>query len=325
MAKNDFKVFATGDDANVLSQVDYEALAARSSGFQSGIAKSAQLNKVWRQSSIMAAVLAQFITDQTGLDAIDDGGTGELGANLKAAIFNNSVLKGMPMAPTPAQFDNSTKLATMAALMRDRFGFSHITHYDSNVTLPSAAFGSVIACANGIDPYTLTLPALSQSMSGSAIKFISYSNGVTVSSGSATKIWFGMHGNASGTSITLQNGDSATLATDGQAWFLIDGSVLLPATKFFDASLTPGGYQRLPSGLIIQWGYLAVPPISTVDIILPIVYKAANLGVACAVDDIAANGSLYRWTVGNRLLGKITAVNNWNGNWIGGSWISWGY
>ncbi|WP_254211201.1 hypothetical protein, partial [Burkholderia multivorans] len=55
-------------------------------GFQSGTAQSAQLNKVWRQSSIMAAVLGQFIVDLTGQDAIDDGTTATLLANLKMAV-----------------------------------------------------------------------------------------------------------------------------------------------------------------------------------------------------------------------------------------------
>ncbi|AJK46303.1 hypothetical protein [Burkholderia plantarii] len=88
MAKNDFKAFATGDDANVLSQQDYEALVARSSGFQSGIAQSAQMNKVLRQSSIMAAALAQFTADYSGQSSIDDGTIAALEANVVAAIRN---------------------------------------------------------------------------------------------------------------------------------------------------------------------------------------------------------------------------------------------
>ncbi|MBB3006052.1 hypothetical protein [Cupriavidus alkaliphilus] len=83
MATNDFLVFGGGAGANVITQVTYSGLAARTAGFSSGVAQSAQLNKVWRQSSIMAAVLAQFISDRTGQDAIDDGTTVTLLANLK--------------------------------------------------------------------------------------------------------------------------------------------------------------------------------------------------------------------------------------------------
>lgn len=90
MATNDFLPFATGVGANVLSQTDYAALPAVSSGYQAGIAKSQQLNKTWRQSSIMSAVVAQFIVNQTGQNATDDGTTATLIANLLAAVKASS-------------------------------------------------------------------------------------------------------------------------------------------------------------------------------------------------------------------------------------------
>lgn len=86
MANKNFKAFAATGGAKVKAQADYEALAALLTGFVSGTAQSAQLNKVWRQSAIMAAVLAQFIVDLTGQDAIDDGATATLLANLKMAV-----------------------------------------------------------------------------------------------------------------------------------------------------------------------------------------------------------------------------------------------
>ncbi|WP_175994887.1 hypothetical protein [Burkholderia vietnamiensis] len=91
MANNNFKAFAAAAGANVMSQSDYEALAALLTGFVSGTAQSVQLNKVWRQSSIMSAVLAQFIVDLTGQDAIDDGTTATLLTNLKAAVSAQSI------------------------------------------------------------------------------------------------------------------------------------------------------------------------------------------------------------------------------------------
>jgi hypothetical protein len=86
---NDFIPFAVGGSANVITQSAYAALTPiTQNGFQSGIAQSNQLNKVWRQSSIMAAVLAQFIVDQSGQNAVDDGTTSTLEANLLSAIKN---------------------------------------------------------------------------------------------------------------------------------------------------------------------------------------------------------------------------------------------
>lgn len=73
MAQNDFKSFAVGAGANVTSQAEWEALAALVTGFQSGKASSAQINKAIRQASFIAAALAQYTSDKTGGDVLDDG------------------------------------------------------------------------------------------------------------------------------------------------------------------------------------------------------------------------------------------------------------
>lgn len=86
MATNDFLTFAAAAGSNVITQAVYAALAAQQTGFQAGVANSAQLNKVWRQSSIMAAVLAQFAADYSGQNSTDDGTTETLEGNLVAAI-----------------------------------------------------------------------------------------------------------------------------------------------------------------------------------------------------------------------------------------------
>lgn len=86
MATNDFLPFSVGSGANVLSQAAYAALAALGPGFSSGVAQSAACNKVWRQSTIMASVVAQLIVANTGQNATDDGTTATLLANLQAAV-----------------------------------------------------------------------------------------------------------------------------------------------------------------------------------------------------------------------------------------------
>ncbi|EOU3063182.1 TPA: phage tail protein [Yersinia enterocolitica] len=83
---NEILPFGLGAESNVMTQAEYEALAARSGGFSSGVAKSEQLNKVWRQSSFMASVLADFIANQSGNDVLDNGNTAVLLTNLELAI-----------------------------------------------------------------------------------------------------------------------------------------------------------------------------------------------------------------------------------------------
>lgn len=73
MATNDFKPFATAGGANVLSQSDYLALAALSTGWSSGKASAKEVNKAIRQATFIAAAIAQFVSQKTEMDVLDDG------------------------------------------------------------------------------------------------------------------------------------------------------------------------------------------------------------------------------------------------------------
>ena len=86
MAQNDFMPFALAGNANVTAQAIYLALGARSSGFQSGVAQSDQVNKVLRQAAFIAAMVAQFTADQSGLNMLDNGDQAGAEANFLAAI-----------------------------------------------------------------------------------------------------------------------------------------------------------------------------------------------------------------------------------------------
>lgn len=90
MATNNFKPFATGAGANVMSQADWEALTALLTGFKSGKAASAQVNKALRQGTVMASVIGQFIADSTGQDVLDNGNTSVLLTNFLNALKANT-------------------------------------------------------------------------------------------------------------------------------------------------------------------------------------------------------------------------------------------
>jgi hypothetical protein len=69
----DYLPVAAAGGANVESQGAFAGSGHQLTGFVSGLALSAQLNKCWRQSSVMAAALANLIADLTGQDVLDDG------------------------------------------------------------------------------------------------------------------------------------------------------------------------------------------------------------------------------------------------------------
>lgn len=97
MPTNDFLPFGSAVGANVSTQAEYAALAARQNGFSSGTAVSKQLNKAWRQSSVMSATLAQFIADQSGNDVLDNGNLATIQTNLALAVAA-AVASGIPYA-----------------------------------------------------------------------------------------------------------------------------------------------------------------------------------------------------------------------------------
>lgn len=98
MAKNEILPFAAGNGANVLSQKDYEGLIARLMGFNTGIAKAAELNKVWRQTAFVAHCIAQFICNKTGKDVLDNGKTDDF-LGLLGSTLGNSI-QFCPVIPT---------------------------------------------------------------------------------------------------------------------------------------------------------------------------------------------------------------------------------
>ena len=90
MPINDFLPFAAAAGANVVTQEDYENAAYVTNGFTSGLARSAEINKAIRQSTVISSAVAQFIADNTGSDVLDNGNTADITALLKNAIGNLS-------------------------------------------------------------------------------------------------------------------------------------------------------------------------------------------------------------------------------------------
>lgn len=73
MSTTDFLPVAAAAGANVDSQADFAGSGYQLNGFSSGEAISKQLNKVWRQPSMMAAAWANVIVQTLNQDVPDDG------------------------------------------------------------------------------------------------------------------------------------------------------------------------------------------------------------------------------------------------------------
>jgi len=204
--QNDFLPFATGAGANVLTQSQYAALSAVSTGYQSGVAQSAALNKTWRQSSIMSAVLAQFIVNQTGQNAVDDGTTAALLANLTSAVFAVAKSVGISAVLNPV---NASTVLTAA-----------------NMGQSIPIFGS--------GGFTITLPAVSDTSAGQRLEFFNYSGGTASVVCSGSDRFVATNG-SSQTTLVLSPGDTLELESLGASgiWYAVGGSAQFQYSSLF--------------------------------------------------------------------------------------------
>jgi hypothetical protein len=147
MPVNDFKAFATGEFANVLSQPEFEALEAVGNGFQSGIARSEELNKVWRQASTIASVVASFMATKSGSDVLDNGDVNTLQATLLKALLNNSTsqLDGRYLKAT----SNLSELGN-AATARGNLGLKGAAVQDVGTVAGTVAAGNDARIVNAV-------------------------------------------------------------------------------------------------------------------------------------------------------------------------------
>ncbi|KVC58903.1 hypothetical protein WT10_10330 [Burkholderia stagnalis] len=176
---------------------------------------------------------------------------------LKAAI-DSQVFTGTPKAPTPPQFDATTRIATMEALRRELGSFSSGSGTGSGIS----AAATVMTAANvggfhyfnaSSSNQTAKLPDESGLKPGAAITFqkSGAQYALTISTNSGSAIIDTTVGLAS--SITLNAGEFVVLAWSGTYWQCF-GTYTQRVGQPFGASIGASGYQRLPSGLLIQWG-----------------------------------------------------------------------
>ncbi|MGA4663568.1 phage tail protein, partial [Citrobacter braakii] len=155
MATNNFKPFATAANANVTAQADWEALPALLSGFMAGKASSAQVNKAIRQASFIAAALAQYTANKSGLDVLDDGdlngfiskmGTA-FGKDFQALDATLTALAGLATGANKLPYftgNDTAALTDLTQVGRDIIGKSTIADILTYLGLRTAAKADVV-------------------------------------------------------------------------------------------------------------------------------------------------------------------------------------
>lgn len=154
---------------------------------------------------------------------------------------------------TPPQFDNDTSIATTAFVQRALGNMVSSIAIGTNTTLDASYAGKIINVGNPGN-IVVTLPAISSVPAGTQFTFFSGSAPTNTITRSGSDLIVLTSGN-NVTSVTLGDGDTLILVSYAAGiWIAIGGSKQIGASASFAASLSANGYQKLPSGLIMQWG-----------------------------------------------------------------------
>lgn len=138
-----------------------------------------------------------------------------------AVSANSPAFAGTPTAPTPALFDNSTKLATTAFVQTALGSLSGFSYYTTSSTLTASQAGQEVQI--GAAGITLTLPVGSGIKLGSLYRFSATQASTIATQGSDFMYVAGGTGNV--TSIALQAGDTLLLMSRGNTeWDIIGGT-----------------------------------------------------------------------------------------------------
>lgn len=191
---------------------------------------------------------------------------------------------------TVAQFDNTVKLATTAFVQRAGGNFAgQVSIAAPNNILASYAGFRIVCTAAG----NLTLPAYAGLLVGSKFYVQNSSAGVVniVRAGADTISALGTTGL---TTIAIPIGGVAVIAVGGASYVLEEGPASLRYASEFAAALALNGYQKLPGGLIIQWGVsAAIAAGSSGTVTFPIAFNNAILSAS------ATPGVTVNTTTGN--------------------------
>lgn len=175
----------TDTTTNLLSDAAYLADAQRVIGNQPGTARDTFVNKVLRQTSLMAAAIGQFtadnqagnVSDSTAVATITSRFTAAINALIAAAIAALSLasyaLLGAAQTFTKAQRGAPVVLPALTGTVTPDFSLGNNWYgtLTGNITLANptnlvAGQSGVIAITNGASPYTIAYGSYFKGLSG---------------------------------------------------------------------------------------------------------------------------------------------------------------
>ena len=298
--ENDFLVFAGASGANVLTQAAYASSTTLAGGYVTGTASSAAVNKTLRQTSIMSAMIAQFICDNAAQPAIDDGTTATLETNFEAAILAIADTVNIPISqveglasalagflPLTGNAVSASKLATARNIALTG-AVTGAVNFDgsSNVSI-ATAFGNIAASSLLGNPTGSAAIAEAITLANGLIF-----SGTTLSLGAITPTSVVSSGAVSGTTVTATG-----TVSSGQNFSSTSTTVLLATSAAGNVHLRPNGAgSGTGEAVLSQAGVLTLSPtgnISTGGTLVAGLIVTGTLGGGITLVDGSFNWCFY--------------------------------
>ncbi|UZE19183.1 phage tail protein [Pseudomonas sp. B21-054] len=206
---------------------------------------------------------------------------------------------------TAAQFDSSLRLVNAAFAKRMGVEYSVFVPLTASSALGASSIGGIISAISPT-PISITLPPTAGVAEGATIEVVATGSGaVTVLASGGDVLASPV---ATGITVVLGMGDNAEFVKVSTTWRLRGGSLALKYAASFAALFGSAGYQKLPDGLVLQWGAGITSTGGAATIALPITFPNAVMKVL-----VSASGTNSVPTVGVVATNSV-GINCFNGS-----------
>lgn len=224
--------------------------------------------------------------------------TGVEGSPVPAAALEDPQREIVAVIEAAGLVPSAADLSQLGQAIVNYIKFEGITasqylQYNASAAIPAAAAGAVVEFTGATASQTLTLPPKGDVRNADRIEVFNYGTvPVSVAGNGAEGI---VARDINFSPIVLQPGDSIVLSAGiGAYWFVVGGSALNGIADSFKFSLASNGYQRLPSGLIVQWGSVQGNASAPVVVTLPIAWPTGYFSIIGAVG--SASPRVFNWS-----------------------------
>lgn len=222
---------------------------------------------------------------------------------------------------TAPQFDNSKLLATTEFVQRAAGNYANVLGLTGTTTLTPQAVGCLVSIG-GVGA-KVTLPDALSVPVGAVVTLMGASTGTLTVQAKAGQSLTTLSTFAGQVQLLASSLGIFRRLNDGTGWILEGGDAALKYSSMFTGLQAGSGYQKLPTGLIIQWGTIATSASAAVAVTMPLAFPTACLRASASMVDItystlaaatilsASQLSVSAWAGTAIPLPRITTTASW--------------